>query len=350
MLVSIILPIYNVKDYLEECVGSLTDQTYKNIEILLVDDGSVDGTGELCDSLATRDDRIRVFHKENGGTHTARNLGIENAHGEYLMFIDPDDWIDSCAVEGLVSVAKSEDVDAVRCNYVREFENGSFPKENLLLEERVYEGEDCLKICRQTLGLVGEELSAPENMNFLASACFSLYRKRIIDEHAIRFINIREVATFSDGFFNINFLMYADKFRFVDKHYYHYRKFNEGAATSKYRERFLEKQLILFDRLKALISKLDNESFNEALDNRIALSVMEQCLNVFKRKNDFVKKYKEIKTVLNNEVIKAACDKLELAHFSPKWKLYYGFVKHRCTLLVYIMTYAIRYIQRKNHK
>lgn len=93
-LISVIIPIYNIMEYLPRCVESVCSQTYTNLEILLVDDGSTDGTGELCDELAGKDDRIRVFHKENGGSSSARNLGIKEAKGEYIGFVDSDDYID----------------------------------------------------------------------------------------------------------------------------------------------------------------------------------------------------------------------------------------------------------------
>ncbi len=94
-LISIIVPVYNTKEYLPRCVESLQRQTYSNLEILLVDDGSTDGTGEICDLLAERDERIRVFHKENGGTSSARNVGIDKAKGKYLGFVDSDDYVDA---------------------------------------------------------------------------------------------------------------------------------------------------------------------------------------------------------------------------------------------------------------
>lgn len=93
-LISVIVPVYNIKDCLGRCVQSLCRQTYQKLEILLVDDGSTDGTGELCDRLAERDERIRVLHKKNGGTSSARNLGIEEARGEYLGFVDSDDYVE----------------------------------------------------------------------------------------------------------------------------------------------------------------------------------------------------------------------------------------------------------------
>ena len=100
-LITVIVPVYNIKEYLPRCVASLTAQTYKNLEILLVDDGSTDGTGALCDELAMQDPRIRVFHKENGGSSSARNLALTEAKGEYLGFVDSDDYVDDTMYERL---------------------------------------------------------------------------------------------------------------------------------------------------------------------------------------------------------------------------------------------------------
>lgn len=93
-LISVIVPIYKVEKYLQKCVQSIINQTYKNLEIILVDDGSPDNCGIICDKLAERDDRIRVIHKKNGGLSSARNAGIEIANGEYIGFVDSDDYIE----------------------------------------------------------------------------------------------------------------------------------------------------------------------------------------------------------------------------------------------------------------
>ncbi len=103
--ISIIVPVYNIKEYLPRCVCSIRRQTYQNLEILLVDDGSTDGTGELCEELAREDARIRVLHKENGGTSSARNLGLASALGDYIGFVDSDDYIEKDMYERLVEAA-----------------------------------------------------------------------------------------------------------------------------------------------------------------------------------------------------------------------------------------------------
>lgn len=109
-LITVIVPVYNILEYLSRCVHSITAQTYQHLEILLVDDGSTDGTGELCDRLGAEDERIRVFHKENGGSSSARNLGLVHATGEYIGFVDSDDYIESDMYELLLSAIKEYSV------------------------------------------------------------------------------------------------------------------------------------------------------------------------------------------------------------------------------------------------
>ena len=109
-LISVIVPVYNIMDCLPKCVQSICDQTYSNLEILLVDDGSNDGTEKLVDELAKKDERIRVFHKPNGGSSSARNLGIRQAKGKYLGFVDSDDYIDSHMYEKLMECIKEKGV------------------------------------------------------------------------------------------------------------------------------------------------------------------------------------------------------------------------------------------------
>lgn len=106
--ISVIVPVYNTKEYLERCVLSICHQTYDNLEILLVDDGSTDGTGELCEALAACDKRIKVFHKKNGGASSARNLGLEKATGEYIGFVDSDDYIDSDVYARMIELAQEK--------------------------------------------------------------------------------------------------------------------------------------------------------------------------------------------------------------------------------------------------
>lgn len=124
-LISVIVPIYNIKDCLEKCVHSIMAQTYQNLEILLVDDGSTDGTSALCDELAKEDARIRVFHKENGGSSSARNLGIREAKGEYLGFIDSDDFIEPEMYEQMYRLMQEKDLKVTQISRDEISEDGT---------------------------------------------------------------------------------------------------------------------------------------------------------------------------------------------------------------------------------
>ena len=112
-LISVIVPIYKVEDYLPKCVESIRNQTHSNLEIILVDDGSPDGCGAICDEFAKKDSRIRVIHKENGGLSDARNVGIEVAKGDYLAFVDSDDWLEPDAFEAMLALAEKYDAKMV---------------------------------------------------------------------------------------------------------------------------------------------------------------------------------------------------------------------------------------------
>lgn len=112
-LISIVVPVYKVEEYLGRCVESLLAQTYENLEIILVDDGSPDNSGKICDAYALRDNRVRVVHKENGGLSSARNAGIDVACGEYLGFVDSDDWVDPHTYEWMMDMALTENVNLV---------------------------------------------------------------------------------------------------------------------------------------------------------------------------------------------------------------------------------------------
>ena len=122
--ISVIVPVYNVEKYIAKCLDSILAQTYENIEILCVNDGSIDNSGKILDEYAARDSRIKVFHKENGGVSSARNLALENATGDYIAFVDSDDYIAPDMYESLLSALKENDADIAECSIAYVFEDG----------------------------------------------------------------------------------------------------------------------------------------------------------------------------------------------------------------------------------
>ncbi|MBQ9782222.1 MAG: glycosyltransferase family 2 protein [Clostridia bacterium] len=124
-LISVIVPVYNVQKYLPRCIESILNQSYKDIELILVDDGSPDNTGEICDYYAKKDSRVVVIHKENGGVSSARNAGLNIAKGKFINFVDSDDYIPNDSLENLINLQKENDADLVCCTFERLLQNGN---------------------------------------------------------------------------------------------------------------------------------------------------------------------------------------------------------------------------------
>ena len=139
--ISVIVPIYRVEDYLEQCIESILSQTYTNLEIILIDDGSDDCCPQICDSYARRDNRIVVIHKKNGGQDEARKVGMKVATGEYIGYVDGDDWIDPEMFEVLMQYAIKEDVEIVESGVIDSWEDGRREERVSFLEEGRYKGE-----------------------------------------------------------------------------------------------------------------------------------------------------------------------------------------------------------------
>ena len=150
VLISVVVPVYNVEHYLKKCVDSICHQTYRNLEIILVDDGSTDCSGSLCDEFATSDSRIRVIHKSNGGLSDARNAGMELASGEWWMFVDSDDYIAPDTAETLLLAAVENHCEIAVCNMMRIYEDGKQePFYCPVTEPTIWAGEQRFETLRQ---------------------------------------------------------------------------------------------------------------------------------------------------------------------------------------------------------
>ena len=142
-MISIIVPVYNVETYLRKCLDSILGQSERDLEILLIDDGSSDSSGSICDEYSSSDKRIRVFHTENRGVSAARNLGLREARGEYIGFVDSDDWIEPTMYEEMLNALKSNDADICVCSFVKEYLDRSETADNI--GDKVYSRIDALR-------------------------------------------------------------------------------------------------------------------------------------------------------------------------------------------------------------
>lgn len=214
---SFIIPVYHCEKYLEGCISSIQAQDFHcNYEIILVDDGSPDGSGKICDKYAEQYENIRSFHKENGGASSARNYGIERAKGEYLLFIDGDDTVDKCLLSHLEQQEMSEDIlvvygmsfDYYAGNEIEHTEILAYPESGHFDKKQLEKKFDEFFRC-----------------NSLSSACNKVFSKKIINEHHIRFDE--NMNLYEDFEFVLRYLQYMNQVYCIKEGYYHYRLLRE---------------------------------------------------------------------------------------------------------------------------
>ena len=237
--VSIIVPVYNMEKYLEECVGSLLAQTYENIEILLVDDGSKDASPKMCDDYAGEHERVRVIHKENGGLTSAWIAGTMEATGEYLCYVDSDDWVDADMVEGLMKHVSGNKKEIISSNYVIERESGS---ENAIQKAApgCYEGEHLFREIKcRLLGEGGRIVTL--------SRCMKLFSADLIRDN-IHFCDKRIIMG-EDVNIVLPAILACERLVIVEKGlYYHYRYVGVSMAH-KYNAGLYENIRLLHDKM-----------------------------------------------------------------------------------------------------
>lgn len=223
--VSIIVPVYNIEAYLTECVESLLHQTETEIEIILVDDGSSDGSAALCDAYAEKDGRVRTLHIENAGVSGARNRGMEEARAEWLMFVDSDDWLEENAVELLLE-KEDTGADLIAGGFYRNegtCQKLLFPPdiEEFLFTEREYKKfllGACLTSYTDSAALFPSALRCGPQMQY---PVLKLFRRSIICTHGLRFPMGVKVG--EDQLFNLQYMMHAKDVFLLNKPLYHYR-------------------------------------------------------------------------------------------------------------------------------
>ena len=213
-LISVIVPVYNVEAFIDKCLNSILSQTYKNIEVVLVDDGSTDNSGKKCDEYVKKDSRVKVIHKSNGGLSSARNTGIDNSSGSFLSFIDSDDYIDSNMLEILYNGCVNNNCDIGIINKVRvdEFDNKKY--DTAIVEEKKVKSEEALKLLL---------LSDP-------SACNKIYRRDLFNK--IEF----PIGKLYEDILTIPYLLMESKNIYLNPNFgYYYFQRSNSIVNSKFK-------------------------------------------------------------------------------------------------------------------
>jgi glycosyltransferase involved in cell wall biosynthesis len=212
--ISVIVPVYNVERYLCQCIESILHQTFTDFELILIDDGSIDNSGLICDEYARKDNRIRIFHKKNEGVSIARNLGLENALGEWITFVDSDDWIDNYLFQTYINNISS-DVDSIVVGLIEEHQERK--------SIRTLSESKCLDMINALLLL--------EYSGYYGFVWNRLYKSSIIQENHIMFDP--KISFCEDHLFTYEYNRYSSKISILKEAPYHHRILKSGTLSTK---------------------------------------------------------------------------------------------------------------------
>lgn len=307
--VSIIIPIYNVELWLDECINSVVGQTYKNLEIILVDDGSTDKSGEICDKWKEKDDRIFVVHKKNGGLSSARNAGLDVISGEFVTFIDSDDYIANHAIETMVNEMIDKNVDLVRCA-MNKVVDGKVIESKDIFKEKIYYKEEAL-----------DKFYLYQD-GFCGSVCDKLFKASAFEK--LRFpdgLNSEDYLVLLQIYYGIDSMYYDNKC------FYNYRtRANSICTTKKITEHSFDK-IKISNKVLELTKKKCPERINDAKIYQVISrfytysNTLPEEENKTKRK-EWLDDLKSFKKIVNSSCKLDKKFKLKYSLLLINWKFY----------------------------
>lgn len=330
ILISVIIPVYNVEKYLRRCVDSVLGQTYHNMEIILIDDGSTDCSGKICDQYLKEDERIAVYHKKNEGLGLSRNFGIRHSHGAYLMFVDSDDYIESHMVKDLLKTCLKNQADLCIAGFCRVSDDGRVLARERYKDE-IFEGA---QIKSELLPRMICELPWKKD-GIYTMVWGKLYSADSIKNNSVLFQSERKVQA-EDLAFYLEYLPYVRRAAVIGGCYYYYRK-NSSSLTLKYKKNRFQKTTEFYcyvlSRIRLL--KLSDETLTRA--NGMLLLYVLACFRQELPEYSFHtyrQCYQRIRTYVGNPTLQHALSHYPIKNLNFKQKIYCEILKHQQTLLL----------------
>ena len=338
-MISIIVPVYNVEAYLEKCLNSILGQTYQDIEVICIDDGSRDKSGFILSDYSKRDRRLRVISQENKGIASARNRGIKEALGEWIMFVDSDDWIDVTTCEKAISLTTKYNLDVVFWAYTREFANGKSVPRFLMNHDKLFDEKDVQILHRQILGPLGVELRDPTLLHSWGTVWGKLYSRDAIWN--TKFVDTKIIGSAEDVLFNIEVFTRVRRAFYINEAMYYYRKSN-NSMTGGYNKYLNERWTNLYQKMQDVITKYDLSSdYQIALNNRIALGLIGQGINECRSSHSTSDKIKTLKRIIIEKQYYLAVSAMPLKYFSIHWYFFFWAAKNRKVYILYALLLAM---------
>lgn len=320
--ISIIVPVYKVEKFLFRCVNSLIAQTYKNLEIILVDDGSPDQCPTMCDQLAEFDERITVIHKRNGGLSSARNAGMKVAQGKYIGFVDSDDDVEPDMFAAMVEAAEKNAADVVMSDYVRILDTGESSLVSTNLRPGLYDKEDLKRYIYPSL-IMGENV----DYGPLLSVWHCIYNRNFLENNAITFAD--DVKWSEDNLFSAIVGYCANRFVYLkNKGFYHYYQ-NPGTITTSYRSGAWDVYKRMNDHMEEFFNSKKEYDFSRQLKLHMIYyacnTVRMECCNAENISNARTR----MKTILCDPKLVKAFQNLKLPCVPLKLKIQLWLMKYK---------------------
>ena len=322
--ISIIVPVYNVEQYLEKSLDSFVNQTMTDIEIIVVDDGSPDESYKIYERFAENDPRIKIIKKTNAGVSEARNTGLEHATGEFVMFADSDDWMELNCCESMYAEQQRTDADMVLADVI--VVTNGVPKYTMIFEKAfTTEDPEFFKQYQKTcIGYSYNPLPAGKwKTPGMGSPWNKLFRKSIIDENGLRFDPYVK-GIYDDNLFTLHYLMHIKKLSYIQVPVYDFRLV-EGSITQSYKANTLDINRRIFERINDFMDETGDREFFEEAFYVYVIRRLSKSMNVyfFANNNTKPKKeiYAELKNVLKSDPYKKALSKVKLSRLLNNHKV-----------------------------
>lgn len=331
-LISIIVPVYNTKKYISRCITSIIEQTYSNLEIILVNDGSTDGSEEICNELANQFENVKVVHKTNGGLGYARNSGIKISNGKYISFIDSDDYIEKNMYSEMIKILLKSKADTVYCDFSFDKDTGEQIDGWSILEPGVHTGKEVL------LNICGAHPQDSHDFRFDMSVCKGIFSKEIILKYGIAFHNEKEVIS-EDLMFDFDYLPLAKRVVYINQPFYHYCE-NWGSLTHRYIPYRLEREKELYNIINERLPSIVEKSVQDSWVARFFLGRIRSCITQeikYNPEKNLSIVFENIKQIINDETVRYCINKYPINQNHLKLRLFNFFLNKKNVMGIYIL-------------
>lgn len=345
-LVSVIVPVYNVEKYLNQCLDSIINQSYKYLEIILVDDGSTDRCGSICDEYAKKDYRVHVIHKKNAGLGMARNSGLEIATGDFVVYVDSDDWLEIDMIEKLLTAIIQENADFSVCGYQKQTNNNNVVSINPCCNKKEVFFSDEIKD-KVLFPILGSNPDSYNDIDREMCVWTNMYKMSIIKENHLKFVSERLYLS-EDLFYNIDYIMHVKRAVFIPECLYNYR-INIVSLTNIYRENRFQLLSNLYNNEIDILKKYELYEESKMRIQRTFIMKLRNCIRILVNSSNETKekRFDDLKKILNNKLTCIILNEYPIYMYKISLRIPVLLMKWKITSLVWMEQKVRNYIKMR---